>query len=236
LSLGHSIVTLGFGAALGCAVTLTGARAETQVLSYNIEHPTYGTIGTYTNTVTQSGDLATVRTELQAAVKLIGIPLFHQEATREEQWQKQRLVAYRSTTDDNGTTITVNGRAEGAGFVIRSSSYGTMTAPPQVHPSNPWALFVLQSDTVMSTKNGHFNRVVVTDTGEVTATFDGRAMRVHQWFIDGDKHQIVWADARGVVVAFQTEEGGTAINFVLKDEPASAATPPASPASSFSKR
>jgi hypothetical protein len=90
-----------------------------------------------------------------------------------------------------------------------------------VHPSNPWAPFVLQTDTMMSSKTGKISPVVVRDTGEITTTFDGRPMRVHQWFVDDEKHQVVWIDERGIVVAFQTSEQGTPVNFVLKNESAS---------------
>lgn len=201
------------------------AHAATKVLTYNVEHPTYGNIGSYTNTVSQNGDGTDVRTDLHIAVKMIGIRMFHQDATREEQWQNQRLVAFRSTTDDNGTNISVTGKADAANFVINSSINGNLTAPPQVHPSNPWAPFVLKTDTMMSTKTGKLSPVVVKDTGEMMATFDGRPMRVHQWFVDDDKHQVVWIDERGVVVAFQTEEQGKTINFVLKNEAVSADSP-----------
>src|ERR1700749_3953827 len=107
-----------FISALGvCAVfsaaALQNAHAATQVLTYNVEHPTYGNIGTYTNTVSQNGKNADVRTDLHIAVKMIGIPMFHQDATRAEQWQGQRLVAFRSQTDDNGTNINVTGKADG---------------------------------------------------------------------------------------------------------------------------
>jgi hypothetical protein len=204
------------------APALQRAHAATQVLTYNVEHPRYGNIGTYTNTVSQTGDNADVRTDLHIAVKMIGIRMFHQDATREEQWQNQRLVGFHSTTDDNGTNIKVTGKADGSNFVINSSISGNLTAPPQVHPSNPWAPFVLQTDTMMSTKTGKLTPVVIKDTGEMMATFDGRQMRVHQWFVDDDKHQIVWIDERGVVVAFQTVEEGAAINFVLKNETVSA--------------
>ena len=197
------------------------------MLTYNVEHPTYGNIGTYTNTVSQNGTTAEVKTELHIAVKMIGIPLFHQDATRDEQWQSQRLVGFVSTTDDNGTNINVTGKADGKNFVITSSSNGNLTAPSQVHPSNPWAPFVLQTDTMMSTKTGNISPVIVKDTGEVMATFDGRQMRVHQWFVEDDKHQVVWIDDRGVVVAFQTVERGDAINFVLKTQTASGDTAPA---------
>jgi len=218
------IPALGFGAALA-ALAPVGAQAATQILTYNVEHPTYGNIGTYTNTVSQNGNTAEVRTDLHVSVKMIGIPLFHQDATRDEQWQNQRLVSFRSTTDDNGTNINVTGKADGGSFLINSSAIGTTTAPAQVHPSNPWAPFVLKTDMMMSSKTGKVSPVVVKDTGEVTATFDGRTMRVHQWFIDDDKHQVVWIDDRGVVVAFQTQEEGKPINFVLKNETVSADTP-----------
>src|SRR6202000_2644185 len=102
--------------------------------------------------------------------------------------------------------IAVSGKANGASFVINSSTNGNLSAPQQVHPSNPWAPFVLHTDTMMSTKTGKISPVIVKDTGEVTMTFDGRPMKVHQWFVDDDKHQVVWIDERGVVVAFQTEE------------------------------
>jgi len=204
------------------APAVHGAHAASQVLTYNVEHPSYGDIGTYTNTVSQNGNTAEVKTDLHIAVKMIGIPVFHQDATRDEQWQNQRLVAFRSQTDDNGTNINVSGKAEGTNFAITSTTNGKLSAPPQVHPSNPWAPFVLKTDTMMSTKTGKISPVTVKDTGEVTMTFDGRPMRVHQWFVDDDKHQVVWIDERGVVVAFQTQEQGAAINFVLKNETASA--------------
>jgi hypothetical protein len=213
------------------ALGLHSASAATQVLTYNVEHPTYGNIGTYTNTVSQSGNNADVKTDLHIAVKMIGISMFHQDATREEQWQNQRLVGFRSQTDDNGTNIAVSGKADAKGFVINSSTNGNLTAPQQVHPSNPWAPFVLRTDTMMSSKTGKISPVVVKDTGEVMVTFDGRQMRVHQWFVDDDKHQVVWIDDRGVVVAFQTEEQGAAINFVLKND-----SPAADPAPSSANR
>jgi hypothetical protein len=210
-------------AALFALAPLGAARAATQVFTYTVEHPTYGNIGTYTNTVSQDGNAAEVRTDLHIAVKVIGIPLFHQDATREEHWANQRLVGFQSATDDNGTKIDVTGKADADSFTIQSSAIGAVNAPPQVHPSNPWAPFILQTDMMMSSKTGKVLPVVVRDTGEVTMTFDGRPMRVHQWFVDDDKHQVVWIDDRGIIVAFQTQEEGAAINFVLTSDAAAAA-------------
>lgn len=214
------VLAFGLSAAFGCTAFQTGAAAATHVLTYNVEHPTYGTIGTYTNAISEDHDVTEVRTDLHVAVKAVGIPLYHQDARREERWQDRRLVGFQSSTDDNGTGISVTGQAEGDRFVIRSSSNGVLTAPAQVHPSNPWSPFLLRNGTIMSTKTGRLHSAVVKDTGEVNMTFDGRATRVHQWFIDDDKHQIVWIDARGIIVAFQAQEQGHTVNFVLKSEAA----------------
>jgi hypothetical protein len=195
------------------------ARADSpQILQYQVEHPTYGKIGTYTNTVDQRGKDVDVQTQVRIAVTMLGISLFHQDADRQEHWENGRLVSYQSDTDDNGKKIDVSGTAQGNAFIVQST-LGTFTAPAQVHPSNPWASQLLNTDFMMSTKTGRVMKVVVTDTGETNVTFDGRTMRLHQYFIDGEKHQVVWVDENGVVVAFQTEEQGSPINFVLQRQP-----------------
>jgi hypothetical protein len=195
-------------------------------LLYQIEHPTYGTIGTYTNTITQQGDSVDVQTQLHVAIKVIGISLFHQEANRLEHWEKGRLIAFQGATDDNGKEIDINGTAQADAFVIQSP-FGTFTAPARVHPSNPWDLQCLDTDVMMGTKTGKVVKVVVTDTGETNVTFDGQAMKLRQYFIDSDKHQVVWLTDSGVVAAFQTNEDGKPITFVLKRDSTAAAAQPA---------
>ena len=212
------ILAFGLATAFGSTIFGTRAAATIHVLTYNVEHPVYGIIGTYTNAISQNGDLVDVRTELHVAVRAIGIPLYHQDATREERWQSQRLVGFQGSTNDNGTEIFVSGRAEEDRFVIRSSSNGFLTAPAQVYPSNPWSPFLLHSGTIMSTKTGRLHSAVVKDTGDVSVTLDGHSMRVHQWFVDDEKHQIVWIDGRGVIVGFETQERGRTVDFVLKND------------------
>ena len=191
------------------------AAAGPQILVYQIEHPTYGNIGTYTNKVMHNGDAYEVQTEVHVGVNFLGISVFHQDANRAEHWEYGRLISFQGSTDDNGTKTKLNGKAQDGGFAIVSLS-GTVTAPPQIHPSNPWARFVLDTDVMMSTKTGKVAKVVVTDTGETNFTFDGKTMKLHQFFIDSDKHQIVWFDDNGVVAGFQSQEDdGTRLNFVL---------------------
>jgi len=204
-------------AAMACVLAMP-AHAGPQVLTYQVEHPTYGNIGTYTNRIDQRGDAVDVETELHVAVKMLGIAVFRQDANRYEHWEKGRLVSYASDTMDNGRKIDVTGKAQGNNFIVLSP-LGTFTGPAQVHPSNPWSPQLLDTDTMMSTKTGRIMPVKVTDTGEVEIAFDGHPMRLRQYFVDTEKHQVVWLDRDGVVYAFQTQEQGAAINFVLQRRP-----------------
>ncbi len=200
------------------------AWAEQHVYQYDVQHPTYGNIGTYTNTVTQDGDKTDVQTQLHIAVKVLGISMFHQDASRVEHWQKDRFVGFEGATDDNGKKMNVTGQAQADSFVV-TGPLGTVTAPARVHPSNPWTPTILNTDLMMGTKTGKVTTVKVTDTGEQNIAFGGRMMQVHQFFIDDDKHQIVWIGTDNTVVGFQTSEDGTPVTFVLKQYNQASAKP-----------
>ncbi len=224
------IATFAVVAAVSGAAQAEPGQAASQTFVYRVEHSTYGNIGVYTNIVTQDGADIDVRTQLHVAVKMLGIPLFHQDANRLEHWENGRLISFRGSTDDNGKEIDIAGNAQGDAFVIRSP-LGIFTASALVHPSNPWApQCLVNADSLMSTKTGRVMKVTVTDTGEKNVTLDGQTMRLHQYFIDGERHEVVWFDPRGVVAGFQTEENGSHITFVLKRDQAAAAQPSAAPA------
>jgi hypothetical protein len=212
-------------AALSGVAKAEPAAAAPQIYVYEVEHSSYGNIGLYSNTVTQDGADIDVRTQLHVAVKMLGIRLFHQDASRLEHWENGRLISFHGNTDDNGKEIDIAGTAQGNSFIIQSP-FGIVTAPGTVHPSNPWAPQCLaNTDSMMSTKTGRLFKVTVTDTGEKSVTLDGQTMQLHQFFIDGEKHEVVWFDPRGVVVGFQTEEDGSHVTFVLKRDQAAAAAP-----------
>jgi hypothetical protein len=196
------------------------AYASQTIYQYHIEHPRYGDIGTYTNVVTDGDGNAEVHSDLRVAVKILGIVMFREEGTRTERWQGDRLVGFDAVTVTNGDKIAVHGVAKGDAFVLTTPA-GTFDAPPQVHPSNPWAPQVLDTDFMMSTKTGHVERVNVIGGRVEPVTFDGKELQLHHYDVYGDKHQEVWLDDQGVVVAFRTTEDGTPVDFILTGPPVS---------------
>ena len=201
-------------AMLGAALLAAPAYAAREVYTYRVIHPTYGEIGTYTNTVDRSGDDANVQTELKIAVRKIGIVVYRQEARRAEHWRHDRLMSFESVTITNGSKLEVRGEARGDGFAITTPS-GTQIAPRNVHPSNPWSAMVLKTDYMMSTKTGRLSHVRVSGGEEEPVALAGSTMRLHQYEIVSDKRQFVWLDSSGTPVAFRTEEDGTEVDFVL---------------------
>lgn len=210
---------------LACAVLAFGAgsaaHAGRQVYQYRVLHPTYGEIGTYINVVDRAGDDTSVQSELKVAVRAVGIVVYRQEALRTEHWRNDRLVAFQGVTVTNGDKVEVRGEARDGGFAIITPA-GTVMAPGNVHPSNPWSAMVLNTDYMMSTKNGRLVRVRVSGGKEEAVAINGNTMRLHQYEIVGDKRQLVWLDDRGTPVAFRTEENGSPVDFVLAS-PAEAA-------------
>lgn len=201
-----------FASAL-CAF-VTPACAETQTYQYEVEHPTFGHIGTYTNIIEQSGDRTHVESVLHVAVRLLGITVYRQDATRSEDWHNGRLVAFHGITTTNGTSVDVAGEAHGNTFVITTPD-GTTRAPADVRTSNPWSPNFLGAHVVMSTKSGRIEDVRISGSGETPVTFDGKTQTLHQYLIDGEKRGVVWLDDRNVPIAFKVWEGGTPIQFVL---------------------
>ncbi len=201
------------GALLTAAAFGAPARAG-EIYEYKVEHPLYGDIGTYTNTIERTAAGVLIASKLRISVKLLGAVLYREEADRVEQWQGDRLVLFNGVTDRNGTKLQVHGEAQGQSFVINAPA-GTIYAPADVHPSNPWSPKSLASDTVMSTVTGKVFPARVMDNGEETVTSAGVPIKARKFEVDSNKRQFVWLDSRGVPVRFRTEESGAEIDLVL---------------------
>lgn len=197
------------------AVAFAAPAAATESYEYRVVHPTYGDIGTYTNVIEHAGDDTQVTSDLHIVVRVLGIAVYRQEARRSERWQGHKLLAFDSVTVTNGEPIKVHGEARGGRFAITGPA-GTVMAPADVHPSNPWSAMVLNADFIMSTRTGQVLPVHVKGGETEPVALGGTTLRLHQYEIVSDKHQFVWFDDSGTPVAFRTAEHGTPIDFVLR--------------------
>jgi hypothetical protein len=199
--------------ALTALVTLP-AWAEEQVYQYRIEHPTYGAIGTYTNTVEQAGDNTVVASKLHVVVSISGMVVFREDARRTERWQSGRFMSFQGVTVTNGNRIEIRGDASAEGFIISSPS-GVRVAPSNVHPANPWSVNIFNTNVMMSTKSGELFDVGVVGNVARSGVLDGMVENLRQYEIHGEQRQFVWVNDSGITTAFRILEKGTPIDFVL---------------------
>ncbi len=191
------------------------AVAAVQVLRYRVKHAIYGDIGTYSNTVEQTGGTTTVLTEAHFKVSLLGIVLHREDAQRQERWRGDRLVFFHGVTTKNGQPLEVRGEARGDSFVI-ASPRGTITAPADIHPANPWSANFLGSDTMMRVDTGAIEPVRVSGGAETSVTINGATLRTRQYEIDGKTRYKIWlSEPEQVPVMFSVDDDSGEVTFTL---------------------
>jgi len=67
------VMAVAVAAGLGVILVVAPALAAPKVYVFSVMHPTYGRIGTLTDTVDRSADGTRIDSQLRIAVKLVGI-------------------------------------------------------------------------------------------------------------------------------------------------------------------
>lgn len=207
-------VLLAWGAVVAPSPASPAAAASSQLLEYTVKHPTFGDIGTYSNLIETTAEGTVVTSRLDVTVKIVGLVAHREQSLRQERWQNGRLVAFSSTTEKNGQRSELRGEARDGRFIVVTPA-GTVTAPADVRPSNPWSAEMLQSGPLLSTRDGSLLSAKVWLGAEETIVRDGRPQRLYRFDIESDKREYVWVDQQSVPVAFRTQEQGSPIDFVL---------------------
>lgn len=205
-------------AGIGLFLGISGAapaRAEPQVYVYTVLHPTYGRIGTLTDTVDRSEDKTEIESKLRVAVELMGVTLFHQRSDVTEVMEGDRLISLHSVTDKGDKHLEVHGKAEGGKFVV-DATMGSFIGPASTAPSDPWALERTGPHTLVYTSTGHIKDAQVTGGQAETFMLNGSEVSLRHFVIDGLNRQEVWLDSAGIPVMFRSVEDGTPIDFVLQ--------------------
>jgi len=201
-------------AALGLLTAAIPACAQERAYSYSVVHPSYGTIGRFTESIAVSDGITRIDTQLRVAVKILGIVIYREEGDRSEIFRGDRLVSLRSVTITNGTRLDVRGEAQGDHFVVTSPT-GVAEAPADVVPSDPWLLKVLGQGTVVSIKTGHIIPTRVTGGEPAMVSLQGVTVATRHFLAIGERQQESWLNDQDVPIKFRSVEDGTPIDFIL---------------------
>lgn len=235
------MVGKGFGSA-GGALSRTGsaARCATQLLTtalfavlavtspavsslagvpfqlvYRVSHSVLGDLGSYVYTVEPLGNGATkVISQEHIDVRMFGIPVYREDASRTERWQGDRLVSFDGVTNKAGGRVEVRGEAQGDRFVI-TSPQGILTAAATVHPADPCAANFLDSTTIMRPDTGTLEAVRVSAGEPTSLGIDGAAVPVRKYVVEGKTRYTVWLNSHNLPVKFAVDDDAGQAIFTL---------------------
>jgi hypothetical protein len=192
------------------------AMAESpRELVYDVKHSVFGDIGTYSNLIERTGSVITIKTAAHFLVKAMGIGLHREDAQRVEQWQGDRLIFFHGVTIKNGETTEVTGKAAGNNFVINSPN-GTVTAPADIKPANPWSRRSIESNEMMRVDNGKVEKVSVSGGGQTNVNVAGASTTAKEYDITGSTKYKVFIDNHDVPVMFVVDDDSGQVTFTLK--------------------
>lgn len=204
-------------AAISALTAALPAAAEVRTLTYNVRHPVYGRIGTYTNVIDRSGSSATIKTDARIRVSIMGVVLYRQDISRTEHWLNGRLMSFEGLTTVNSEKLEVDGMADGDRFLVMSPS-GTVSAPATVKLANPWSPEVLKGDAILTPDRGRLESVRIVPSEEGPIPVEGKTVRAKRYEVDrtdGTKRYEVWVDGSGTTVMFRVYNRNGVITFTL---------------------
>jgi Family of unknown function (DUF6134) len=156
-------------------------------------------IGTHTIEINRTGPETNVRVNTDLTVTVLFVTAYRLQHSATERWVKDQLMAFTSTTDNNGTRhkVTASGGASGLEVNVDGT---TSKVDKNVVPESLWNPEMLKRKTAFNTLDGQVETVTVTDGGMEELSIDGRAVKAHRYAIKGKFSQDVWYDERGRLV------------------------------------
>lgn len=190
------------------------------VYTYAVQHPFYGSIGTFTDTIDRKPETMRIDGRLRIAVKVLGIVVYRQESDITAIMRDDRLVSLESITKKDGEFLAVRGEAQGDQFVVNATA-GSFAGPANSLPSDPFVLKDTGEGTMVFTDTGRIISVQVSGGDHAMVSVNGNMVSARHFVIEGFTRREVWLDNRGIPVMFRVVDEGTPIDFVLQNTTAS---------------
>jgi|SRR5687768_7957570 hypothetical protein len=173
-------------------------------------------IGVHTVSFQQDAERLLVKTRIDISVKVLVFTAFYLKHEAEEVWQAGRLVAVKSTTNDNGTRLQVSGTAVPGGFRIIGDE-GPFLAPAELLTSNMlWDTRMLSADRLIDVQYGGVIGLVVKPLGPaIVDTPHGRVRANRHHLITPHYAGTLFHDSSGRWVKALIEAKGEIIEYAL---------------------
>jgi hypothetical protein len=168
------------------AVAQSGGPAEASLAPITFTVTQNGSpMGTHRVSFSRDGDTLIVDTAIRFEVKLAFITVFRYVHDAREAWQRGRLIAFDSLTDDDGDRFQVAARATPDGLRVASTG-GNYLAPPTTVPSSYWHIGMIEHRRVLDSQSGRMIDLVATPAGSGAVPAGGRAVPARLFKLSGE--------------------------------------------------
>ncbi len=174
-------------------------------------------IGRHTLTFQHNGPTVSVATNIDFAVKLLGITAYRYSHRAQEMWRGDTFQYVATQTDDNGKKFSVKAQRTPTGIAVERGGSQQML-PPDVLPSTHWNIRQVRQQVLLNTQDGTESKVQVSEVGrEKIKTLNGW-LDATRFRYTGDVTKDQWFDDRGrwVKTTFKASDGST-IEYVLEE-------------------
>jgi hypothetical protein len=193
------------------------SRAAPATYRYTISSRQFGAIGTYVRSADTVDGLQRAQSKLRIVVRVLGIPVYREQADESEAWQAGRLVSFESRSTINTKTMLVHGELRDGRLEVTNPK-GVKFAPPGTVAADPWSSRQLGPATVVTIKTGEILKVDVTGGESERLVVNGVPTLTRHYHVSTaaqpDWWQI-WLDSHDVPVKFRSEEHGRTVDFAL---------------------
>jgi hypothetical protein len=193
-------------------------------------------IGTHVLTFRQEGDRHIVSTEIDFAVRLLGIVAYRYRHRAQEIWLGDQFQAIATETDDNGEKYALKVRREGANLIaqrrepqsffktsggeeaLQQQHWTREVHPANLLPSTHWNIAQTRQHALLNTQTGKITRVAVRELGRETVRTATAAPPATHFAYTGDITMDQWFDDQGrwVKATFKAATDGSTIEYSLQ--------------------
>lgn len=152
-------------------------------------------IGTLKIDFKRDGNRLVATSDYSIKVKLLAIVLYRYDKRMIETYEDERLIAYQTDIDDNGTKSQVRvARKEDTLSIVNPK--GTLTAPLGVFPSTYWPPATIEQTQMIDSSDGVLMTVKTEAAQTENLTIDGRTVSAKHYKMVGDAVRDLWYDAK----------------------------------------
>lgn len=172
-------------------------------------------IGQHAVTIWRESDRVFTDIEIDLKVGLGPIVFYRYEQRNRALWEGGRLIAFASTTDDDGEVFNVEGVEQADGMAVTINEADPVTVADWF-PTTYWDRRTVLQNRLLATRNGAVLEVETKAIGVKRVEVKGREVRAEKFEMRGDLDLDLWYDEAGRWVKLGFDYRGNRFDYVLR--------------------